>query len=79
MGLLLPVVRPFLKSPDRGAATSVHLASSPAVAGVSGRYFVDSAPKRSSRRSYDEQVARRLWDVSAELTGLPPTDQQTTS
>ncbi len=79
MGLLLPVVRPFLKSPDRGATTSVHLASSPAVAGVSGRYFVDSAPKRSSRRSYDEQVARRLWDVSAELTGLPPTDQQTTS
>jgi NAD(P)-dependent dehydrogenase (short-subunit alcohol dehydrogenase family) len=79
MRLLLPVVRPFLKSPDRGAATSVHLASSPDVAGVSGRYFVDSAPKASSRRSYDELVARRLWEVSAELTGLPLTDSEAAS
>ncbi len=79
MGLLLPVVRPFLKSPAQGAATSIHLASSPDVAGVSGRYFVDRTAKRSSRSSYDEQLARRLWDVSAELTGLPLTDRETAS
>lgn len=71
MGLLLPVVRPFLKTPAEGAATSVHLASSPDVAGVSGRYFANGTARRSSRRSYDEQLARRLWEVSAELTGLP--------
>ncbi len=70
MGLMTPVVRPFMKSPEKGAATSVHLASSPEVEGVSGRYFADSQPKKSSPRSYDEQVARRLWDVSAQLTGL---------
>jgi hypothetical protein len=46
---------------------------------VSGRYFVDSAPKASSRRSYDELVARRLWEVSAELTGLPLTDSEAAS
>lgn len=69
MQLLLPVVRPFLKSPERGARTSVHLASAPELAGVSGRYFANSAPPRSSARSYDTQVAARLWDVSAELTG----------
>ena len=71
MGLLLPVVRPFLKTPAEGAATSVHLASSPDVAGVSGRYFANRTARRSSRRSYDEQLARRLWEVSADLTGLP--------
>lgn len=70
MGLLLPLVRPFLRTPARGAATSVHLASSPEVGGVSGQYFADSSPRRSSPRSYDEQAARRLWEVSAGLTGL---------
>jgi NADP-dependent 3-hydroxy acid dehydrogenase YdfG len=73
MGLLLPLVRPFLKTPAEGAATSIHLASSPELAGTTGRYFVRCAPRKSSARSYDEQAARRLWDVSAELTGLPAT------
>jgi retinol dehydrogenase 14 len=70
MQLLLPVVRPFLKSPERGARTAVHLASAPELAGVSGRYFANSAPRKSSARSYDAQVAARLWETSAELTGL---------
>jgi NAD(P)-dependent dehydrogenase (short-subunit alcohol dehydrogenase family) len=73
MRLMLPVVRPFMKAPGRGAETPVFLASSPGVEGVSGRYFADSAPKRSSDRSYDEEAARRLWAVSAELTGLGST------
>jgi NAD(P)-dependent dehydrogenase (short-subunit alcohol dehydrogenase family) len=70
MRLMLPVVRPFMKTPEQGAATSVYLASSPEVEGVSGRYFASSQPRKSSQRSYDEQVARRLWDVSVQLTGL---------
>jgi len=70
MRLMLPVVRPFMRAPGRGAETSVYLASSPEMEGVSGRYFVNSAPKRSSARSYDQETARRLWAVSAELTGL---------
>ena len=69
MRLMLPVVRPFMKSPEQGARTSVHLASAPELAGVSGRYFANSAPRKSSARSYDAQVAARLWEVSAELTG----------
>lgn len=70
MRVMLPFVHPFMKSPEKGAATSVYLASSPEVAGVSGRYFIGARPRRSAPRSYDEQVARRLWDVSARLTGL---------
>jgi NAD(P)-dependent dehydrogenase (short-subunit alcohol dehydrogenase family) len=70
MRLLLPVVRPFLKSPERGAATSIHLASAPELAGVTGTYFANKRPKKSSARSYDEETARRLWDMSAQLVGL---------
>src|SRR5207245_4638677 len=59
--LLIPFLRPFLKSPARGAATSIHLASAPDLEQVTGRYFADSKPKRSSKRSYDEAAAARLW------------------
>jgi NAD(P)-dependent dehydrogenase (short-subunit alcohol dehydrogenase family) len=61
----------FMKSPETGAATSIHVASSPDVAGLTGTYFVDSRPARSSRASQDAAVAARLWSVSAELTGIP--------
>jgi NAD(P)-dependent dehydrogenase (short-subunit alcohol dehydrogenase family) len=60
----------FMKSPETGAATSIHVASSPDVAGITGTYFADSRPARSSRASRDADVAARLWSVSAELTGL---------
>jgi NAD(P)-dependent dehydrogenase (short-subunit alcohol dehydrogenase family) len=68
--LLVPLVRAFMKTPEQGAATAVHLASAPDLEHVSGRYFANSAPKRSTARSYDEAVAARLWDVSCELTGI---------
>ena len=68
--LLVPFVRPFLKSPDQGAATSIHLASSPDLEQVTGRYFANCKPKRSSKRSYDEAVGALLRQVSADLVGL---------
>jgi retinol dehydrogenase-14 len=68
--LLVPFLRPFMKSPAQGAATSIHLASSPDLEGVTGRYFANSRPRRSSNASYDEAVAARLWQVSADLVGL---------
>lgn len=75
MRLMLPVVRPFMKTPERGAETSVYLASSPEVEGVSGRYFANSRAKTSSRASYDTAAARRLWEVSADLVGLARAEQ----
>ncbi len=57
-------------SPEKGAETSVYLASSPDVEGVSGKYFSDCKEVRSSKESYDDAVAQRLWEVSAELTKL---------
>ncbi len=60
-----------MKSTTRGAATSIHVASAPELEHVTGRYFADSKPKRSSKDSHDAATAARLWRVSAELVGLP--------
>ncbi|GAB2605211.1 SDR family oxidoreductase [Kribbella endophytica] len=68
--LLVPILRPFMKSPAHGAATSIHTASAPQIEQMSGRYYANSKATRSSRRSYDETVAARLWEVSADLVGL---------
>lgn len=70
--LLVPFIRPFMKAPAQGAATSIHVASAPGLELVTGRYFANSRPKRSSKRSYDEAAAARLWQVSADLVGLTP-------
>jgi retinol dehydrogenase-14 len=68
--LFVPIVRPFMKTPVQGAATSIYLASAPDLEQVTGRYFANSKPKRSAKRSYDEAAAARLWQVSADLVGL---------
>jgi NAD(P)-dependent dehydrogenase (short-subunit alcohol dehydrogenase family) len=60
----------FMKSPEEGAKTTIYLASSPEVEGVSGKYFDDCKPKNSSKESYDEVLASRLWEESLKITGL---------
>jgi retinol dehydrogenase 14 len=67
---LVPFMRPFMKTPAQGAATSILVASAPELEQVTGRYFANRRPKRSSKRSYDQAAAARLWQVSAELVGL---------
>jgi retinol dehydrogenase 14 len=70
--LLVPLLRPFMKTPARGAATSIHLAVAPELDQVTGHYFANSQPKKSSERSYDKAAAARLWQVSAHLVSLMP-------
>ena len=65
----MPFLR-FLKTPAQGALTSIYLASSADVEGISGRYFANRTPKSSNKLSYDATAASRLWDVSADLVGL---------
>ena len=73
----------FALSPEEGADNSIYLASSPDVAGVTGKYFVKREPAQSSPLSYDEEIAQRLWGISEDLTSLTQTisgaDQQPTS
>ena len=66
------LLRPFLKTPDAGARTSVFLAVAPAVERLTGLYFVDFEPARPSQAARDDGAARRLWRISAELTGMNP-------
>lgn len=68
--ILMTLGRPFLKSPEQGARTSIYLASSPEVADVSGEYFANCTRRPGSRESRDADVARRLWEVSERMTGL---------
>ena len=70
MRLMLPVVRPFMKTPEEGARTSIHLASAPEVEGVTGQYFANAEPKQSSKASHDTAAAARLWEASTRLVGL---------
>lgn len=64
------IARAFGGKPEHGAETIIYLAASPEVAGITGGYFVNRQEGRSSASSYDEGLARRLWDVSARLTGV---------
>jgi NAD(P)-dependent dehydrogenase (short-subunit alcohol dehydrogenase family) len=68
--LFLPLLRIWAISPEEGAKTSIYLASSPDVKGVSGKYFYNKHPTSSSKFSYNAAAARKLWDISAELTGI---------
>jgi retinol dehydrogenase 14 len=68
--VFIPFLRAFMKTPAQGAATSIHVASAPDLEQVTGRYFANSKPKRSSKPSYDEAAAARLWRVSGNLVGL---------
>ena len=58
------------ETPEKGAWTSVYLASSPEVEGISGKYFEKCRPVQSSPISYDEKLQEKLWRVSIELAGL---------
>ena len=66
----LKVIKPFVLTPEKGAKTSVYLASSEDVAGVTGKYFVKCKARKPSAAAQDEAAARRLWAVSEELVGV---------
>ena len=60
----------FLTSPEKGAATSIHLASSPDVDGVTGRYFAKCREASTTRHARDDEAAARLCALSEKLTGM---------
>lgn len=61
-------VAPLIQSsPEKGARTAVHVASSPEVSGVSGRYFAGSAPAEPGGLAQNRELAERLWALSEKL------------
>lgn len=67
---LATIVRPFMRSTERGADTSVYLASSSEVAGATGGYYSNCRRVTPSDAARCDVAAARLWDESARLTGL---------
>jgi NAD(P)-dependent dehydrogenase (short-subunit alcohol dehydrogenase family) len=67
VSLITPLVA---RSPAKGAETSIYLASSPSVEGITGKYFYDSRIIPPAPQATDMLVARKLWDVSAGLVHL---------
>jgi NAD(P)-dependent dehydrogenase (short-subunit alcohol dehydrogenase family) len=68
--LLAKALGLFFRTPERGAETSIRLASAPELAGVTGRYFANGREARTSTPARDQEAARRLWDVSERMVGL---------
>jgi NAD(P)-dependent dehydrogenase (short-subunit alcohol dehydrogenase family) len=66
----LRLLKPFSLTPEQGAQTSVFLCASPQVEGVTGKYFAAEKERRPNRAAQDDEAARRLWDISARMTGL---------
>ena len=65
--LVFPLLKPFALTPVQGAQTSVYVASAPELEGVTGGYWVKSAPASPSTAAQDDVAAARLWDVSEQL------------
>lgn len=64
---LANIARFFMKTPEEGARTSIHVATAPELERVSGRYFRDCREARPADAALDEAAAARLWALSEEL------------
>jgi NAD(P)-dependent dehydrogenase (short-subunit alcohol dehydrogenase family) len=62
------VATPFMATVEKGAQTTLYLATSPEVEGVTGKYFANRKEKLSSSKSHHEATRLRLWQVSTDLT-----------
>ncbi|HEY1631269.1 MAG TPA: SDR family oxidoreductase [Rhizomicrobium sp.] len=70
LSLAIRLAKNFALSPEQGAQTIIHLASSPEVEGKSGGYYVKSKLATPSAEARNDADARKLWDVSAEIAGV---------
>ncbi len=68
MRIAMSIVKPFSRSPEKGAETLVWLVDSPDVQNESGGYFVDEHRATPTAAALDMQAARRLWEVSEAQT-----------
>lgn len=68
-GVVFPLLKPFALTPEQGAQTQVYVASAPELAGITGGYWVKSAPASPSAAAQDDAAAARLWEVSEQLVG----------
>lgn len=70
LSLGIRAAKTFALTPEQGAQTMVYLAGSPDVADVSGGYFVKCKRAAPTREAQSDADAKRLWEISAELSGV---------
>ncbi|MFX0033011.1 MAG: SDR family oxidoreductase [Promethearchaeota archaeon] len=68
--IFLSLMSPMIKSPEEAAKTSVYLASSPEVEGVTGKYFKNCKPVKSHKLTYEESLQYKLWEISQKLVNI---------
>ena len=64
------ILKPFFQTSKQGAETTIYLATSQDVDGITAKYFYRKKPIASSKRSYDKVAAKKLWDLSESMTNL---------
>ncbi len=64
----MPLLRPFALSQQKGALTSIYLATSPDVEGITGQYFIKGKAVQPAAPALDDAAAARLWEISEKLT-----------
>lgn len=65
--VLLKLMKPFMIGPNKGAETSVYLATSPKVKGVTGKYFKNKKPVKPSALAQNQEMQRDIWKISEEI------------
>ncbi len=71
MGIAMTLLKPLLAKPEKGAATSIHLATAQPTELDAGIYWSNQKPKQPSPAATSDDAARQLWDLSTQLVGLP--------
>ena len=67
---LFYIAKPFMRSSEKGAETSIYLCSSSDVSDISGKYFYNCKLAKTTKWAQSQDDADRLWDLSKNLTGL---------
>lgn len=62
-----PIFKSFVKTPAQGAETSIYVATSESVNGVTGKYFADSKEKNPKKNAQDGVTSKKLWEISEEF------------
>ncbi|MHA2076375.1 MAG: SDR family oxidoreductase [Candidatus Thorarchaeota archaeon] len=68
--IMFGMMKPFQLSPKEGAETSVYVASSPEIEGITGKCFAKKQETETSEKSYDVEKQKQLWDATVDLLGL---------
>ena len=68
--LLFYIAKPFMRTSEKGAETSIYLCSSPDVSNITGQYFYNCSIAKTTKWAQSKEDADRLWDLSKELTGI---------